>query len=65
VHICNLVQEFNGLVSKGPVAILALLLFILNVKGIHFSSPLCKIFHSIYSHIVAHLLIFLISWCLQ
>jgi hypothetical protein len=26
-HICNLVQEFNGLVSKGPVVILALLLF--------------------------------------
>jgi hypothetical protein len=25
-HICNLVQEFNGLVSKGPVVILALLL---------------------------------------
>jgi hypothetical protein len=28
-HICNLVQEFNGLVSKGPVAILALLLFMI------------------------------------
>ena len=27
IRICNLVQEFNGLVSKGPVVILALLLF--------------------------------------
>jgi hypothetical protein len=26
-HICNLVEEFNGLVSKGPVVVLALLLF--------------------------------------
>jgi len=33
VHICNLVQEFNGLVSKGPVAIPALLL--LNQSQLH------------------------------
>jgi hypothetical protein len=27
--ICNLVQEFNGLVSKGPAAMLVLLLLML------------------------------------
>jgi hypothetical protein len=38
--ICNLVQEFNGLVSKGSAVLLALLLFIIwcfshVVLGIH------------------------------
>jgi hypothetical protein len=49
--ICNLVQEFNGLVSKGSAAMLTLLLFSYFTSSSPFFYCSADLIHPIPSHI--------------
>ena len=56
-HICNLVEEFNGLVSKGPVVILALLLF----TALCFHQPIALIYYPNIPHLFFYWMLVLVA----